>query len=272
MVEIFRILIGSAGRTLAVARVVMRTNLTYRERWVSLAFSGLMPVIVAGLVFRALMAFPSGLRLTEMFGEGALDMYYIVISIIVVLSQVLLHEEISLRVREGTFSSILLLPVSGHELLLGSLLGNVAFVWPAAVALAAIAYFFLGVAFIGISGFLFAVIIISLCIILQGIVSALIGSGAFWFVHTSGVFAFAMLLMNFFGGMIVPLRVLPKILQTIAAYLPFRFIYASPAEFITGHGVLLPLMGMQILWIAILSLVLCVVWRTGLRSFDASGG
>lgn len=249
----------------------MRTHFTYRERWVSLAFSGLMPVIVAGLVFNALERFSSGTRLQELFSEGALNSYYILVSIIVILAQVLLHEEISLRVREGTFSSILLLPVSGFELLLGSLLGNVAFVWPAALAVAAIGYFFVGMT-VGITGILGGFLLITVCIILQGILSAIIGSGAFWFVQTSGVFAFCMLILNFFGGMIVPLQVLPHALQVIADYLPFRFIYALPAQAISGSRALLPVLGMQMVWLVALCGILRVVWRRGLRSFDASGG
>lgn len=259
-------------RIAAIARVVIRTNFTYRERWVSLAFSALLPVTVAGLMIGALSGSSAGGKILEALGETDIGCYYIIVSVIVVLSQVLLHEEISLRVREGTFSSLLLLPLSGIELLLGCVVGNISFVWPAAVAIFAGGYILLGMSAIGVSSFAAGILLVSGCIILQAILSALIGTGAFWFVHTSGVFAFGMLVFNFLGGMIVPLEVLPSHVQQLARVLPFRFVYSSPAHALIGDSSVAFVLGMQFVWIIILGGLLGLLWRWGLRSYDATGG
>lgn len=260
-----------AHRILAVARLVMRTHITYRERWVTLAFTAFLPVIIAGLVLQALYKARVEGSLIAVFSDGALDTYYIAVAVIVLLSQVLLHEHISMHVREGTFSSILLLPVSGLEMLIGFVLGNMLFVWPAAAAVAGFGAWYAGGG-LAIGQVLPVMLILMNCILIQGFISAIVGSSSFWFVHTTGVFALTILTVNFFGGMIIPIQLMPSALARAAEVLPFRFVYALPAEAISGgRDAVFVLLG-QYGWLAALSLILLFLWRAGLRAFDAAGG
>jgi ABC-2 type transport system permease protein len=261
-------------RILAIARVSMRTNLLYRERWVSLLFTAFLPVSIAGMVLHTLVQAPNAGPFLRYLGEEGIDGYYIAIASITLLSQVLIHEQMSMHVREGTFSSYLLRPTSGTELLFGFLLGNIAFVWPFALGIGVLGWYVVGapVAWLSVLHICMGIGILVLCILLQGVTSAIAGTASFWLVQTTGLFALIMLAINFFGGMILPLSLLPHALQRLAEVLPFRYFYALPASTLTNaQGAGSVIVG-QLVWLLVLSIVLRTLWYMGLRRYDAAGG
>lgn len=77
------------------------------------------------------------------------------------------------------------------------------------------------------------------------------------------------------SGYLVPLPLLPTWVQEVARYSPFRFTLSAPIELLTrdlSPGGALGLVGAQAAWATALLALALVMWRRGLRRFEAVGG
>lgn len=102
-----------------------------------------------------------------------------------------------------------------------------------------------------------------------------LGFIGFWTNDIYGIATVYEVTASVFGGTLVPLALMPEWLQMIARLLPIQAIYAVPLAVILGKtdgadvwwGVLL-----QLGWIAVLWMLALVLWRAGLRQYEAVGG
>ncbi len=103
----------------------------------------------------------------------------------------------------------------------------------------------------------------------------LAGLTAFWTLRAYGPrFSFKML-MEFTSGRFFPLNILPAFLFRVLNFLPFSFLVFFPLNVYLGRlsaseiyrGFLI-----QIIWIAVFSVLLKIVWTKGLRRYEAVGG
>jgi ABC-2 type transport system permease protein len=88
-------------------------------------------------------------------------------------------------------------------------------------------------------------------------------AGSAWFLYLKAVFIM--------GGMIIPLELLPPVLERVALFLPFRAMAYAPARLASGHmepGLLLQ----QVAWIAILWVAAVAVFGAGERRLQVVGG
>lgn len=97
---------------------------------------------------------------------------------------------------------------------------------------------------------------------------------AFWTTRVeaiSGLFDRATFL---FSGQVAPLALLPGLLGTIAAALPFGSMIAVPTEILRGgvppERALLPI-AIQAVWVAVAVGAFQVIWRLGVRQYGAVG-
>jgi ABC-2 type transport system permease protein len=84
-----------------------------------------------------------------------------------------------------------------------------------------------------------------------------------------GVFFFVL------SGYLIPVDLFPRPLQGVVDCLPFRYQIGLPVELMTGaHGAIaaLTLLGRQWLWVSIALGATVLMWRRGLRRFEAHGG
>jgi ABC-2 type transport system permease protein len=68
---------------------------------------------------------------------------------------------------------------------------------------------------------------------------------------------------------------LPGLMQVVAAGLPFRYMVGFPVEVLTGQltGTDLWLgFGFQIGWLAVAVALFALVWRLGVKHYEAVGG
>ena len=102
-----------------------------------------------------------------------------------------------------------------------------------------------------------------------------IGIAAFWFLSVwllGWVFRF---LESLFSGAYVPLWLMPGWVQTVSQWLPFRAIRYTPLQIYLGnytHIEALAAIGVQLLWICLLSLLQALLWRRGVRRIVVLGG
>lgn len=109
-----------------------------------------------------------------------------------------------------------------------------------------------------------------LCFVLKGALGML----AFWINDVSGLITLWDVLLFLFGGTMLPLELLPTSLQRVAGFMPFRFIYAFPLGIALGRtdeASGLQGLAMQAAWLVAALLVARLLWRAGLRRYEAVG-
>lgn len=101
-----------------------------------------------------------------------------------------------------------------------------------------------------------------------------IGSLALYFDKSLAIFDVYLGIFAVLSGYLVPLALLPDWAQTLAGYAPFRYMLAFPVELLMGRfdtGEALRLLGVQWLFVAAAITGALLIWRRGLRRYEAFG-
>lgn len=101
-----------------------------------------------------------------------------------------------------------------------------------------------------------------------------IGALAFWLEDANSIRQFQYILQAVASGMIVPIAFLPHSLSQILNWLPFRYTISAPLELLLGQASgfnAIKLLGLQALWLAVMTAVLALLWRLGLKKYAAPG-
>ncbi len=118
------------------------------------------------------------------------------------------------------------------------------------------------------------VIMIFLAFVIELLLGFLVGTIAFWTDEVDGIQATVDRVKRFFSGGYFPLTLLPITLVSISTYLPFQYSFFAPAALYLKkmdisqgvHGILV-----QVVWIVLLCGILRIVWKRGLRRYEATG-
>lgn len=102
-----------------------------------------------------------------------------------------------------------------------------------------------------------------------------LGFIGFWTNEIMGIVTLYEVVASVLGGVLIPIALLPEWLQTVARLLPIQAIYNVPLTIMLGKsdgaepwwGILL-----QLGWIVALWVLATVLWRAGLRQYEAVGG
>lgn len=207
---------------------------------------------------------------------GNIAAYYIAIMVVNQMTFLGLIGLWGYRVKTGALSSFLLRPVSIFHRDLANLLANKAitltFIVPTVVILTLLFLPKLNTTPRNIIGFIVA-LVISFC--LRFILESVVGMLAFWFTQMEAVERLYSVTLFFFSGRIAPLLLLPVWMQNIADVLPFRWMLSFPVELLLGRlSMEETLVGffVQLVWIAMIGLLLRFVWRAAVRRYSAVGG
>jgi ABC-2 type transport system permease protein len=103
----------------------------------------------------------------------------------------------------------------------------------------------------------------------------LVGALAFFVDSAIAVFELWLAVHAIFSGYLIPLEALPSWIGRAAAVLPFRFMLGFPVEVLIGLLTPRAALGqLAVQWGYVLVLFACamLVWRSGLRRFNAFGG
>jgi ABC-2 type transport system permease protein len=97
----------------------------------------------------------------------------------------------------------------------------------------------------------------------------------FWTTRGGAVFDLYMTLELLLSGRLVPLRLMPGWVQTLADFLPFKWTFGFPIESLVGDmstRSLLAGLAAQLLWILIGLALFKLAWRAAIKHFSAVGG
>ncbi len=98
---------------------------------------------------------------------------------------------------------------------------------------------------------------------------------AFWATRADALLALQDALVFLLAGVVAPVPLLPAAMQTIAMYLPFRYMVGFPIEILTGQlslaqtaqGFLI-----QAAWLTAAIFLARLVWANGIKRYSAIGG
>jgi len=100
----------------------------------------------------------------------------------------------------------------------------------------------------------------------------LLNLSAFWLLDVRGINTIAVLVLNFFSGLLVPIAFFPGWLRTVAEWLPFRAIVMVPVEVFLGQRTPQSALLIQAFWVVALWLLGQVVLNAAVRKLVVQGG
>lgn len=98
---------------------------------------------------------------------------------------------------------------------------------------------------------------------------------SFWIIEVWGIFLTFSLIAGIASGGVFPLDMFGPAAQTVLNMLPFKYIVFFPVNVLLGkipQAGLLPGIGLQVMWIAILAAIAAVLWHSGMRKYESAGG
>ncbi|XEC96896.1 ABC transporter permease [Paenibacillus tarimensis] len=104
--------------------------------------------------------------------------------------------------------------------------------------------------------------------------SMIVALCAFWVEETRGL-EFVMQKLQFtVGGMLIPLDLMPEWLQRICLWLPFQAVLYFPAKIAVSYDSRLfaEFITIQWGWVILLSVLLAIMYRSGVRKLHVNGG
>lgn len=111
--------------------------------------------------------------------------------------------------------------------------------------------------------------------LIRSMFQSTIGMLNFWTTRGAAVFDLYMTAELLLSGRLVPLRLMPGWVQTLATYTPFKWTFSFPIEALAGAPstrTLLLGLAQQLLWAVIGLGLFSVAWRSAIRRFSAVGG
>lgn len=105
------------------------------------------------------------------------------------------------------------------------------------------------------------------------LIDAIVGLTSFWLVDIWSMATLAEICTEIFGGRMAPLTLIPAGLQTVAAFLPFKYMFFIPTTIITSKSAN-PLFDVLCqLWFVILMLLIYrFIWHLGIKKYESIGG
>lgn len=107
------------------------------------------------------------------------------------------------------------------------------------------------------------------------LISFIVQTWTFWFLSVWGIITIKNVFVNVLAGSMIPLWFMPSALRKIISFTPFESIYFTPVRIYLGEigGVeILKGMGIQVMWIIILTLIANVFWKKGVKKLVIQGG
>ncbi len=203
--------------------------------------------------------------------------YYMMLLIVDQITSNIVIHTFAYKIQDGTLAGELIKPI--HPMLTNALVNNIAFKFLTIMGFIPIwiILFFLfkpDYSSVTLIGILLAIPIMLMGFLIGYLLTATITSLAFWTTRVFSIHDFYFALSLLFSGQFVPLTLMPKIIQNIAQYLPFRFQLYHPIEIILGKlstAEIIQGYVMAGVWLVIAITLFNWVWRKGVKRFSAVG-
>lgn len=261
------------------ARIIISTawqrSLTYRFTVVMYRIGEMTEVVVLILMWSAIYA--SGGGTIQGFTLNEMITYVLIGNLCAVAVRNFLPGFIATDINNGKLSMFLVKPISYVRFIFLHELGRVSLATVVSlVSQALIIIFFFDKIVINMDPrYLVLIVTMVFCaFVIELLLGFLIGTIAFWTEDVDGIYVTLDRVKRFFAGGYFPLTLLPAALATVSTYLPFQYSFFAPASlYLKKMDLHQGLQGVmiQVIWIVLLSCILYIVWKRGLRRYEATG-
>lgn len=118
------------------------------------------------------------------------------------------------------------------------------------------------------------IILIVLSYLISFTFKIIVGITALWTTDIRGLEELVEIMIIIFSGQLMPIDLLPGVLEKIAYFLPFSYFTYFPVIALQGRlsfFQLITVIGIQIFWLILLSFIYRYLWQRGLRRFTDLG-
>lgn len=253
--------------------IALQQRLIHREYWIGIILDRGLPIIIPLLAWMSVFDFTK-MEILEGWSVREMGGYYLLALFIATLSNTELHRDLSEMVHRGTLDQWLVRPLTFFQLSMGIILARSLILLVPGIAILLIGYWASPTLPVFTPhALLTGMLVLPLGLLLFALLTTVVGLVSFWTVHIHSTFALTMVILDFLGGMMLPLTLLPKFLRSLSDYLPLRFAIADPIAAMLRPGAdLLPLLLGQLLWCLLLFLLAVLLWNRGVRRYEAAGG
>jgi viologen exporter family transport system permease protein len=203
--------------------------------------------------------------------------YYMTLLIVDQITSNIVIHTFAYKIQDGTLSGELIKPI--HPMLTNALVNNIAFKMLTIMGFVPIwiILFFLfkpDYSSVTLINVLIAIPMMLMGFLIGYLLTATITSLAFWTTRVYSIHDFYFALSLLFSGQFVPLTLMPKVVQNLAEYLPFRFQLYHPIELILGRLSAAEIIQGYVaagIWLIVTITLFNWVWHKGVKRFSAVG-
>ncbi len=258
-----------------IVSMAWQTNLNYRFTIFMYRFGEIAEVLILILMWSAIYA-GSG-ALIKGFTLNEMITYVLVGNLCAVATRNFLWSRVSRDINEGRLSMYLVKPISYIKFIFITELGRIFLSTVISIiSQLMVAFFFFSKVVVNTDPrYLWLILLmIFLAFIIELLVGFLIGTIAFWTDEVDGLQATIDRIKRFFSGGYFPLTLLPATIASVSTFLPFQYSFFAPAALYLKKMTLVQGLygiGVQVVWIFLLFLLLALVWKQGLKRYEATG-
>jgi len=120
-----------------------------------------------------------------------------------------------------------------------------------------------------------ALISVTFSFIIVWLISAIVGLFTFWAMNLGNLSYLKNVIISIFSGRLIPLWFFPQRAQDVFRFLPFQYTYQAPiAIYIgqTGADEAVFVIFIQIIWVALLFILMNLIWRRARKRVMVQGG
>ena len=255
-----------------LVRVGLAEAVAYRAEMLVWLLSTTMPLVMLALMSAVAREGPLG-----RFGQADLTAYYLAALVVRLMTGAWVIWEVNFEIRQGTLAFRLLRPIHPLVAYAAENIGAMPLRLGAVLPIATIALLATGGERLSRDPLLLALFPVTLvgAWLITFLAMSVIGAIAFWVESSGSLFELWLGLFGVFSGYLVPLELFPRWLETVARFLPFRYMLAFPVEMVIGmtpRRAALAELAIQWAFVAVLAAAAWITWRAGLRRFAAYGG
>ena len=254
-------------------RVGVAETVAYRGEFLVWILTTTLPLVMLGL-WTSVAADGKTFR---NFGSDDFVAYYLANLIVRNLTGSWVAWQIGEEIRMGSMSMRLLRPLHPFVALAASHVAAIPFRSIVALPIALVLLLSSGASALETEPLQVALIVpsIALAWLITFAVMFMLGSIAFFVTRAMAVMNMYFAVFSLLSGYLLPIELLPSWIAGVAKWSPFRYMLSLPVELMTREiprGELALLMALQVGWTVLLVAGALLVWRLGVRRFEAVGG
>ena len=204
--------------------------------------------------------------------------YYLLVGIVFTVANSWIGYRLAENIRQGDLAKLLIRPINVFWDYVAEMIAEKSYRLLLPVTLGLVSYIIWQVNFSngwqGLTNLPIFFLSLFLAVMVSSAFDLAMGLLAFWMEDVMEIRHYSDLLYIIGSGMMIPLVMLPAWAQSALSWLPFRYIVSVPVEIFMGNygpSSPLPLLLLQIVWIAILVGVIILLWKRGLKRYAVPG-